>query len=161
MKNNKKYDRTFKLSLVAVALSMANIAWANNIACQPGGVDIIGENGATLRQCDLTHEITSFRSGKITVESSQNSVITDSVINVGTNEYKGIFIKNSTLNLNNLNLSVSEPLEEESSNLGIDILDSSTVNINGGNYRGQADKNSNELFRVSDSSTLNINRGCT
>lgn len=33
MKNNKKYDRTFKLSLVAVSLSMTNLAWAADLTC--------------------------------------------------------------------------------------------------------------------------------
>ncbi|WP_275655197.1 hypothetical protein [Rodentibacter caecimuris] len=35
MKNNKKNDRTFKLSLFAIGLSMTNPAWADEVACNP------------------------------------------------------------------------------------------------------------------------------
>ncbi|WP_143529802.1 pertactin-like passenger domain-containing protein, partial [Rodentibacter rarus] len=33
MKNNKKYDRTFKLSLVTIALGLFNQAWATDLTC--------------------------------------------------------------------------------------------------------------------------------
>ena len=33
MKNNKKFNRTFQLSLVATALSLANLGWATDLTC--------------------------------------------------------------------------------------------------------------------------------
>ena len=33
MKNNKIFDRTFKVSLVAVALGLVNSVWATDLTC--------------------------------------------------------------------------------------------------------------------------------
>ena len=33
MKNNKKFNRTFQLSLVATILSLANLGWAMDLTC--------------------------------------------------------------------------------------------------------------------------------
>ena len=45
MKNNKIFDRTFKVSLVAVALGLVNSALAADVACNGDGVTITGKMG--------------------------------------------------------------------------------------------------------------------
>ena len=53
MKNNKIFNRTFKVSLVAAALGLVNSALAANVACNSGGVTITGQSGTVLNQCSI------------------------------------------------------------------------------------------------------------
>lgn len=42
MKNNKIFNRTFKISLVTAALGLVNSALAADVACNSSGVTITG-----------------------------------------------------------------------------------------------------------------------
>ena len=53
MKNNKIFNRTFKISLVAAALGLVNSALAADVACNSGGVTIAGQNGVVLNKCSI------------------------------------------------------------------------------------------------------------
>lgn len=53
MKNNKIFNRTFKVSLVAAALGLVNSALAADVACNSNGVTITGQSGAVLNQCSI------------------------------------------------------------------------------------------------------------
>ncbi|OOF83257.1 hypothetical protein BKG92_03715 [Rodentibacter ratti] len=154
MKNNKKYDRTFKLSLVAVALSMANMAWAGEVACNPSGVSIHSQNGATLNSCTINQPTDPFYQPKIHIKDSQNTTINDSNVSVSNKEFTGIRIENSSTILNNTTLSASSLNPQQGSQVAVDITDS-TVNINGGNYKTESDQNTNEAFRINNS-TLTV-----
>ena len=57
MKNNKIFNRTFKVSLVAVALGLVNSALAADVACNSGGVVITEQSGAALNQCLLIQPV--------------------------------------------------------------------------------------------------------
>lgn len=154
MKNNKKYDRTFKLSLVAVALSMTNLAWAGEVACNPSGVSIQSQNGATLNSCTINQPIDPFYQPKIHIKDSQNTTINDSNVSVSNKEFTGIRIENSSAILNNTTLSASSLTPQQGSQVAVDITDS-TVNINGGSYKTVSDQNTNEAFRINNS-TLTV-----
>ena len=53
MKNNKIFNRTFKISLVTAALGLVNSALAADVACNSSGVTITGQSGAVLNQCSI------------------------------------------------------------------------------------------------------------
>lgn len=53
MKNNKIFNRTFKVSLVAAALGLVNSALAADVACNSSGVTITGQSGVVLNQCSI------------------------------------------------------------------------------------------------------------
>ncbi|WP_143531063.1 autotransporter outer membrane beta-barrel domain-containing protein [Rodentibacter ratti] len=154
MKNNRKYDRTFKLSLVVVSLSMANLAWAGEVVCNPSGVSIQSQNGATLNSCTINQPIDPFYQPKIHIKDSQNTTINDSNVSVSNKEFTGIRIENSSAILNNTTLSASSLSPQQGSQVAVDITDS-TVNINGGNYKTVSDQNTNEAFRINNS-TLTV-----
>ena len=48
MKNNKIFNRTFKVSLVATALGLVNSALAADVACNSNGVTITGQGGGCV-----------------------------------------------------------------------------------------------------------------
>lgn len=52
MQNNKKFNRTFKVSLVAIALGLVNQAWAESIQCNNDSISISEKNNEVLtRSC--------------------------------------------------------------------------------------------------------------
>ena len=57
MKNNKIFNRTFKISLVTAALGLVNSALAADVACNSSGVTITGQSGAVLNQCSINQPV--------------------------------------------------------------------------------------------------------
>ena len=113
MKNNKIFNRTFKVSLVAVALGLVNSALAADVACNSGGVTITGQNGAVLNQCLINPT-----SPTNDPESGSLSAVT---------------MTNSSGQLNNVNASLSIPANRHHSFAVMNITNS-TTEINGGTY---------------------------
>ena len=113
MKNNKIFNRTFKVSLVAVALGLVNSALAANVACNSGGVTITGQSGAMLNQCSI----------------NPTSPINDPE----WGSLSAVTMTNSSGQLNNVNASLSIPANRHHSFAVMNITNS-TTEINGGNY---------------------------
>ena len=133
MKNNKIFDRTFKVSLVAVALGLVNSALAADVACNSGGVTITGQNGAVLNQCLINPT-----SPTNDPESGSLSAVT---------------MTNSSGQLNNVNASLSIPANRHHSFAVMNITNS-TTEINGGTYSITNPNNANAngyLFELNNS----------
>ena len=113
MKNNKIFNRTFKVSLVAVTLGLVNSALAADIACNSGGVKITGQSGAVLNQCSINPT------------SPTNGPEWGSL--------SAVKMTNSSGQLNNVNASLSIPANRHSSFAVMNITNS-TTEINGGIY---------------------------
>ena len=113
MKNNKIFNRTFKMSLVAAALGLVNSALAADVACNSNGVTITGQSGAVLNQCSINP--TSPTNGP---EWGSLSAVT---------------MTNSSGQLNNVNASLSIPANRHHSFAVMNITNS-TTEINGGTY---------------------------
>ena len=113
MKNNKIFNRTFKVSLVAVTLGLVNSALAADIACNSGGVKITGQSGAVLNQCSINPT------------SPTNDPEWGSL--------SAVTMTNSSGQLNNVNASLSIPANRHHSFAVMNITNS-TTEINGGTY---------------------------
>ena len=113
MKNNKIFNRTFKVSLVAAALGLVNSALAADVACNSSGVTITGQSGVVLNQCSINPT-----SPTNDPEWSFLSAVT---------------MTNSSGQLNNVNASLSIPANRHHSFAVMNITNS-TTEINGGTY---------------------------
>ncbi|WP_244154859.1 autotransporter outer membrane beta-barrel domain-containing protein [Rodentibacter heidelbergensis] len=118
MKNNKKYDRTFKLSLVALAIGLAN----QTLAAEHCGISM-GRKYSGIDSLYISNK-------------TQATTLQDCTINADTNEFKGAHlliiegqqdykIDNSHLNLNILKKPYSANLIESSD---------STITINNSTF---------------------------
>ena len=113
MKNNKIFNRTFKVSLVAVALGLVNSALAADVACNSSSVTITGQSGVVLNQCSINPT-------SPTNESEWGSL-------------SAVTMTNSSGQLNNVNASLSIPANRHHSFAVMNITNS-TTEINGGTY---------------------------
>lgn len=113
MKNNKIFNRTFKISLVTAALGLVNSALAADVACNSSGVTITGQSGAMLNQCSINPT------------SPTNGPEWGSL--------SAVKMTNSSGQLNNVNASLSIPANRHSSFVVMNITNS-TTEINGGTY---------------------------
>ncbi len=113
MKNNKIFNRTFKVSLVAAALGLVNSALAADVACNSSGVTITGQSGVVLNQCSINPT-------SPTNESEWGSL-------------SAVTMTNSSGQLNNINASLSIPANRHHSFAVMNITNS-TTEINGGTY---------------------------
>ena len=113
MKNNKIFNRTFKVSLVAAALGLVNSALAADIACNSGGVKITGQSGAVLNQCSINP--------------------TSPTNDPEWGFLSAVTMTNSSGQLNNVNASLSIPANRHHSFAVMNITNS-TTEINGGTY---------------------------
>lgn len=113
MKNNKIFNRTFKVSLVAVTLGLVNSALAADVACNSSGVTITGQSGVVLNQCSINPT------------SPTNDPEWGSL--------SAVTMINSSGQLNNVNASLSIPANRHHSFAVMNITNS-TTEINGGNY---------------------------
>ena len=113
MKNNKIFNRTFKVSLVATALGLVNSALAADVACNSSGVTITGQSGVVLNQCSINPT-------SPTNESEWGSL-------------SAVTMTNSSGQLNNVNASLSIPANRHHSFAVMNITNS-TTEINGGTY---------------------------
>lgn len=113
MKNNKIFNRTFKVSLVAAALGLVNSALAADVACNSSGVTITGQSGGVLNQCSINPT------------SPTNDPEWGSL--------SAVTMTNSSGQLNNVNASLSIPANRHHSFAVMNITNS-TTEINGGTY---------------------------
>ena len=113
MKNNKIFNRTFKMSLVAAALGLVNSALAADVACNSSGVTITGQSGAMLNQCLINP--------------------TSPTNDPEWGFLSAVTMTNSSGQLNNVNASLSIPANRHHSFVVMNITNS-TTEINGGTY---------------------------
>ena len=113
MKNNKIFNRTFKMSLVAAALGLVNSALAADVACNSSGVTITGQSEGVLNQCSI----------------NPTSPINDPEWGF----LSAVTMTNSSGQLNNVNASLSIPANRHHSFAVMNITNS-TTEINGGTY---------------------------
>ena len=113
MKNNKIFNRTFKMSLVAAALGLVNSALAADVACNSSGVTITGQSGAMLNQCLINP--------------------TSPTNDPEWGFLSAVTMTNSSGQLNNVNASLSIPANRHHSFAVMNITNS-TTEINGGTY---------------------------
>ena len=113
MKNNKIFNRTFKVSLVAAALGLVNSALAADVACNSSSVTITGQSGVVLNQCSINPT------------SPTNDPEWGSL--------SAVTMTNSSGQLNNVNASLSIPANRHHSFAVMNITNS-TTEINGGTY---------------------------
>ena len=113
MKNNKIFNRTFKMSLVAAALGLVNSALAADVACNSSSVTITGQSGVVLNQCSINPT-------SPTNEPEWGSL-------------SAVTMTNSSGQLNNVNASLSIPSNRRHSFAVMNITNS-TTEINGGTY---------------------------
>ena len=113
MKNNKIFNRTFKMSLVAAALGLVNSALAADVACNSSGVTITGQSGVVLNQCSINP--------------------TSPTNDPEWGFLSAVTMTNSSGQLNNVNASLSIPANRHHSFAVMNITNS-TTEINGGTY---------------------------
>ena len=113
MKNNKIFNRTFKVSLVAAALGLVNSALAADVACNSSGVTITGQSGGVLNQCSINP--------------------TSPTNDPEWGFLSAVTMTNSSGQLNNVNASLSIPANRHHSFAVMNITNS-TTEINGGIY---------------------------
>ena len=113
MKNNKIFNRTFKVSLVAAALGLVNSALAADVACNSSGVTITGQSGGVLNQCSINP--------------------TSPTNDPEWGFLSAVTMTNSSGQLNNVNASLSIPANRHRSFVVMNITNS-TTEINGGTY---------------------------
>ena len=113
MKNNKIFNRTFKVSLVAAALGLVNSALAADVACNSSGVTITGQSGVVLNQCSINP--------------------TSPTNDPEWGFLSAVTMTNSSGQLNNVNASLSIPANRHHSFAVMNITNS-TTEINGGTY---------------------------
>lgn len=113
MKNNKIFNRTFKVSLVAAALGLVNSALAADVACNSRGVTITGQSEVVLNQCSINP--------------------TSPTNDPEWGFLSAVTMTNSSGQLNNVNASLSIPANRHHSFAVMNITNS-TTEINGGTY---------------------------
>ena len=113
MKNNKIFNRTFKMSLVAAALGLVNSALAADVACNSRGVTITGQSEVVLNQCSINP--------------------TSPTNDPEWGFLSAVTMTNSSGQLNNVNASLSIPANRHHSFAVMNITNS-TTEINGGTY---------------------------
>ena len=113
MKNNKIFNRTFKVSLVAAALGLVNSALAADVACNSSSVTITGQSGVVLNQCSINP--------------------TSPTNDPEWGFLSAVTMTNSSGQLNNVNASLSIPANRHHSFAVMNITNS-TTEINGGTY---------------------------
>ena len=156
MKNNKIFNRTFKMSLVAVALGLVNSALAADVACNSGGVTITGQNGVVLNKCSINP--TSSQTGAPDSGSLSAVKMTNSSGQLNNLNISLEIPANSSVNIDGGNYSITNPHNASPAGYLFDISNS-TTSIS--NAKLSIDSYSNDglfdIFHIDNNSTLTIN----
>ena len=166
MKNNKIFNRTFKVSLVAAALGLVNSALAANVACNSGGVTITGQSGTVLNQCSINPtsptndpEWGSLSAVTMTNSSGQLNNVNASLeipANRG-NSFEVVNITNSSVNIDGGNYSITNPHNASPAGYLFDINNSTTNISNAKLSIGASSNGLFDIFHIDNNSTLTIN----
>ena len=166
MKNNKIFDRTFKVSLVAVALGLVNSALAANMACNSGGVTITGQSGTVLNQCSInpTSPTNDPEWGSLSAVTMTNSSGQLNNVNASLeipanrrNSFEVVNITNSSVNIDGGNYSITNPHNASPAGYLFDINNSTTNISNAKLSIGASSNGLFDIFHIDNNSTLTIN----
>ena len=166
MKNNKIFNRTFKMSLVAAALGLVNSALAADVACNSRGVTITGQSGVVLNQCSINPtsptndpEWGSLSAVTMTNSSGQLNNVNASLeipANRG-NSFEVVNITNSSVNIDGGNYSITNPHNASPAGYLFDINNSTTNISNAKLSIGASSNGLFDIFHIDNNSTLTIN----
>ena len=166
MKNNKIFNRTFKMSLVAAALGLVNSALAADVACNSSGVTITGQSGAMLNQCLINPtsptndpEWGSLSAVTMTNSSGQLNNVNASLeipANRG-NSFEVVNITNSSVNIDGGNYSITNPHNSSPAGYLFDINNSTTNISNAKLSIGASSNGLFDIFHIDNNSILTIN----
>ena len=166
MKNNKIFNRTFKVSLVAVTLGLVNSALAADIACNSGGVKITGQSGAVLNQCSInpTSPTNDPEWGSLSAVTMTNSSGQLNNVNASLeipanrrNSFEVVNITNSSVNIDGGNYSITNPHNASPAGYLFDINNSTTNISNAKLSIGASSNGLFDIFHIDNNSTLTIN----
>ena len=166
MKNNKIFNRTFKMSLVAAALGLVNSALAADVACNSSGVAITGQSGVVLNQCSINPtsptndpEWGSLSAVTMTNSSGQLNNVNASLeipANRG-NSFEVVNITNSSVNIDGGNYSITNPHNSSPAGYLFDINNSTTNISNAKLSIGASSNGLFDIFHIDNNSILTIN----
>ena len=166
MKNNKIFNRTFKMSLVAAALGLVNSALAADVACNSSGVTITGQSGVVLNQCSINPtsptndpEWGSLSAVTMTNSSGQLNNVNASLeipANRG-NSFEVVNITNSSVNIDGGNYSITNPHNSSPAGYLFDINNSTTNISNAKLSIGASSNGLFDIFHIDNNSILTIN----
>ena len=166
MKNNKIFNRTFKVSLVAAALGLVNSALAADVACNSSGVTITGQSGVVLNQCSINPtsptndpEWGSLSAVTMTNSSGQLNNVNASLeipANRG-NSFEVVNITNSSVNIDGGNYSITNPHNSSPAGYLFDINNSTTNISNAKLSIGASSNGLFDIFHIDNNSILTIN----
>ena len=166
MKNNKIFNRTFKMSLVAAALGLVNSALAADVACNSRGVTITGQSGVVLNQCSINPtsptndpEWGSLSAVTMTNSSGQLNNVNASLeipANRG-NSFEVVNITNSSVNIDGGNYSITNPHNSSPAGYLFDINNSTTNISNAKLSIGASSNGLFDIFHIDNNSILTIN----
>ena len=166
MKNNKIFNRTFKVSLVAAALGLVNSALAANVACNSGGVTITGQSGTVLNQCSInpTSPTNDPEWGSLSAVTMTNSSGQLNNVNASLeipanrrNSFEVVNITNSSVNIDGGNYSITNPHNASPAGYLFDINNSTTNISNAKLSIGASSNGLFDIFHIDNNSTLTIN----
>ena len=166
MKNNKIFNRTFKMSLVAAALGLVNSALAADLACNSSGVTITGQSGAMLNQCLInpTSPTNDPEWGFLSAVTMTNSSGQLNNVNASLeipanrrNSFEVVNITNSSVNIDGGNYSITNPHNASPAGYLFDINNSTTNISNAKLSIGASSNGLFDIFHIDNNSTLTIN----
>ena len=166
MKNNKIFNRTFKVSLVATALGLVNSALAANVACNSGGVTITGQSGTVLNQCSInpTSPTNDPEWGSLSAVTMTNSSGQLNNVNASLeipanrrNSFEVVNITNSSVNIDGGNYYITNPHNASPAGYLFDINNSTTNISNAKLSIGASSNGLFDIFHIDNNSTLTIN----
>ena len=166
MKNNKIFNRTFKMSLVAAALGLVNSALAADVACNSSGVTITGQSGAMLNQCLInpTSPTNDPEWGFLSAVTMTNSSGQLNNVNASLeipanrgNSFEVVNITNSSVNIDGGNYSITNPHNSSPAGYLFDINNSTTNISNAKLSIGASSNGLFDIFHIDNNSILTIN----
>ena len=166
MKNNKIFNRTFKMSLVAAALGLVNSALAADVACNSRGVTITGQSGVVLNQCSInpTSPTNDPEWGSLSAVTMTNSSGQLNNVNASLeipanrrNSFEVVNITNSSVNIDGGNYSITNPHNSSPAGYLFDINNSTTNISNAKLSIGASSNGLFDIFHIDNNSILTIN----
>ena len=167
MKNNKIFNRTFKMSLVAAALGLVNSALAADVACNSRGVKITGQSEVVLNQCSInptsqTNEPEWGSLSAVTMTSSSGQLTNvNASLSIPANRHHSFAvmnITNSTTEINGGTYSITNPNNADANGYLFELNNSTVTMHNSKVLMGDNNQDSIlEAFALNQKSKLTLN----
>ena len=167
MKNNKIFNRTFKVSLVAAALGLVNSALAADVACYSSSVTITGQSGVVLNQCSInptsqTNEPEWGSLSAVTMTSSSGQLTNvNASLSIPANRHHSFAvmnITNSTTEINGGTYSITNPNNADANGYLFELNNSTVTMHNSKVLMGDNNQDSIlEAFALNQKSKLTLN----